>query len=64
MLGLDPADCVAFEDSPRGADVGERGRLHGGRGAERRADRSRPRVAESSRSVAEIDLGYLRSLFA
>ena len=29
LLGVDPTECVAIEDSPTGTDVGRRRGLHG-----------------------------------
>jgi HAD superfamily hydrolase (TIGR01509 family) len=62
MLGLDPVDCVAFEDSPRGAESASAA------GCMVIAVPSVAAITRTPRrrvvaSVAEIDLAYLRSLF-
>jgi HAD superfamily hydrolase (TIGR01509 family) len=62
ILGLDPVDCVAFEDSPRGADSASAA------GCMVIAVPSVAAITPTARrrvvsSVAEIDLAYLRSLF-
>jgi HAD superfamily hydrolase (TIGR01509 family) len=62
MLGLDPADCVAFEDSPRGADSASAA------GCMVIAVPSVAAITPTARrrvvaSVADVDLANLRSLF-
>ena len=62
MLGLDPTDCVAFEDSPRGADSASAA------GCMVIAVPSVAPITPTPRrrvvaSVADINLAYLRSLF-
>jgi HAD superfamily hydrolase (TIGR01509 family) len=62
MLDLDPSDCVALEDSPRGADSASAA------GCMVIAVPSVAAIAPARRrrvvaSVADIDLAYLRSMF-